>query len=206
MIGTSCEMDYLLIHCSLRTFFYFICVLYLFSTRFFRWLFSWLFINYNIAIRIKISIKYCHKGMDYDQIERYLKNGREGYNEYCCEETTESTQITSTNLHRSVLQLPGSRTQLQGGHQSDYETEDQVYRALERLRLLLIVIHNFQYTHHHYRLCDKGHIRWECSKCSNTGNKEDEFDFLIVGAGFFSDYRSKEYFGNVMECEPDFRF
>ena len=70
--------------------------------------------------------------------------------------------------------------------QSDYEAEVMVYRALEKLPDdKIVVLHNFEYTHHQYRLCDQSHL-WNkntCKGCKNVSNKEGECDFLILCPG-----------------------
>ena len=146
-------------------------------------------------------------------MEEYIKNGQDIYNKYCSEETTEpimlprAPQQTYIDLYHNSEE-PGHSFRDDIVRQSDYETEVQVYRALEKLKLPLIVLHNFQYTHHQYRLCNRGHVRKGCVKCSkkNAGNKEGECDFLIVGPGYFViiEVKNMSHVGDVVECEPGF--
>ena len=146
-------------------------------------------------------------------MEEYLKNGRDIYNKYCSEETTEpimlprAPQQTYIDLYHNSEE-PGHSFRDDIARQSDYETEVQVYRALEKLELPLIVLHNFQYTHHQYRFCNRAHIRKGCVKCSkkNAGNMEGECDFLIAGPGYFViiEVKNMSHVGDVVECEPEF--
>ena len=68
--------------------------------------------------------------------------------------------------------------------QSDYETEVTMYRALEELEEVVVVLHSFEFTHHQYCLCDKSHVRdkKKCKGCKSPANREGECDFLVVGA------------------------
>ena len=72
--------------------------------------------------------------------------------------------------------------------QSCYETEVLVYRALEELDDNIIVLHNFEYSHHQYRICDKSHIRKGCIQCKGTGGNASnisECDFIVMGKNYF---------------------
>ncbi|XP_063681276.1 uncharacterized protein LOC134816381 [Bolinopsis microptera] len=72
--------------------------------------------------------------------------------------------------------------------QSCYETEVLVYRALEQLDDNIIVLHNFEYSHHQYRICDKSHIRKDCSQCKGKGGNASniaECDFIVMGKNYF---------------------
>ena len=69
----------------------------------------------------------------------------------------------------------------------NYEAEVKVFRALERLKERLIVLHGFTFTHHQYRICDENHDMKKCQKCKNTKSKNsEECDFLIVGPKYFA--------------------
>ena len=87
-------------------------------------------------------------------------------------------------------------------HQSDYETEVVVYRALERLDGGFIVLHSFKYTHHHYRVCDSSHVPKGCKQCkSKLAPIEGECDFIIVLPNCIVIIEVKNM-TNVVECEP----
>ena len=76
---------------------------------------------------------------------------------------------------------------VEGGkrRQADYETEVEMYRCLERLEEQdIVVLHNFEYTHHQYRLCVASHVRKGCKECKNAANREAECDFLILGGRY----------------------
>ena len=125
-------------------------------------------------------------------MEKYLKNGQDIFDLYCS--ATENTPIMLPRApEQTYIDLYSNDDQTGGSFKNDiqrqlnYEAEVKVYRALEKLEENIIVLHNFEYTHHQYRLCDTGHVRKGCSKCKgkNAANKEGECDFLIMGSNYF---------------------
>ena len=146
-------------------------------------------------------------------MERYLENGRDIFNTYCSAENNTPVMFPRAPEQTYIDIFPrvdeaGSSFRNDILQQSNYEAEVKLYRALERVQQRFIVLHNFEYTHHQYRLCDKRHVRKGCSKCSkkNAGNKEGECDFLIICEGYFViiEVKNMTHVGNVVECEPDF--
>ncbi|XP_063692151.1 uncharacterized protein LOC134824279 [Bolinopsis microptera] len=149
-------------------------------------------------------------------MDNYLEYGKQIYEEYC---STAENLPTFTMLPRAPEQTyidvypdedqPGPSFTDDRRHQLDYETEVEVYRALEEVDGNFIVLHSFKYTHHQYRLCaGERHIRSGCSKCKskNAENQEGESDFLIICADSFIiiEVKNMDNVGEVVECEPDF--
>ena len=123
-------------------------------------------------------------------MDKYLENGQEIYSTYCSSTENRPVMLPRAPEQTYIDLYPETdettfTADIQ--RQSNYEAEVIVYRALERLEEKLIVLHNFEYTHHQYRLCDSKHVRKGCSKCKgkNAANKEGECDFLVVGLNFF---------------------
>ena len=145
-------------------------------------------------------------------MDKYFENGKQIYKEYCS-----SADNKPTMLPRAPEQIyvdrypdenqPGSSFTDDKRHQSDYETEVEVYRALEEVDGNFIVLHSFKFTHHQYRLCE-GHNPKGCPKCKgkNAGNQEGECDFLIICADSFIiiEVKNMANVGEVVECEPEF--
>ena len=70
--------------------------------------------------------------------------------------------------------------------QLNYEAEVRVYRALERIKERILVLHNFEYTHFQYHLGDTVHDKRKCSRCKKQAKeKEGETDFIAIGDGYF---------------------
>ncbi|KAL5263068.1 hypothetical protein ACHWQZ_G008463 [Mnemiopsis leidyi] len=123
-------------------------------------------------------------------MDKYLENGQEIFTTFCSTSEKRPVMLPRAPEQTYIDLYPDTdRTPFTADiqRQSNYEAEVMVYRALERLEEELIVLHNFEYTHHQYRLCDNKHIRKGCSKCKgkNAGNKEGECDFLVVCSNFF---------------------
>ena len=144
-------------------------------------------------------------------MDKYLENGKQIYEEHCS-----TTENQPTMLPRAPKQIyvdlypdedqPGPSFRDEKQHQSDYETEVKVYRALEEVDGNFIVLHSFKFTHHQYRLCAGGsHNREGCSKCKgkNAGNQEGECDFLIICADSFIVIEVKNMENIYGECTTD---
>ena len=144
-------------------------------------------------------------------MDKYLENGKQIYEEYCSTADNKPTMLPRApeqiyvDLYPYEDQLgPSFRDEKQ--HQSDYETEVKVYRALEEVDGNFIVLHSFKFTHHQYRLCAGGsHNREGCSKCKgkNAGNQEGECDFLIICADSFIVIEVKNMENIYGECTTD---
>ena len=118
-------------------------------------------------------------------MDNYVKNGKEIFLKFC---------NSPDNLHPTMLPRAPDQTYIDRypessdfrdelKRQSDYEAEIIVYRALEKLPdNKIIVLHNFEFTHHQYCLCDQSHLRNKCKAngCKKSLDKEGECDFLIV--------------------------
>ena len=121
-------------------------------------------------------------------MDNYVKNGKEIFLNFC---------NSPDNLHPLMLPRAPDQTYIdkypessdfrdERKRQSDYEAEIIVYRALEKLPdNKIIVLHNFEFTHHQYCLCDQSHLRNKCKAkgCKKSSDKEGECDFLIVCPG-----------------------
>ena len=121
-------------------------------------------------------------------MDNYVKNGKEIFLNFC---------NSPGNLHPLMLPRAPDQTYIDRypessdfrdeiKRQSDYEAEIIVYRALEKLPdNKIIVLHNFEFTHHQYCLCDQSHSRNKrtCNRCKNSSVKEGECDFLILCPG-----------------------
>ena len=123
-------------------------------------------------------------------MDKYLENGQEIFTTYCSSTENRPVMLPRAPEQTYIDLYPETEEKAFTAdiqRQSNYEAEVIVYRALERLKEKLIVLHNFEYTHHQYRLCDSKHVRKGCSKCKgkNAANKEGECDFLVVGLNFF---------------------
>ena len=146
-------------------------------------------------------------------MEKYLERGREIFDAYCSSEKKHPVMLprapeqTYIDVYRSSDE-PGTSFRDDILQQSNYEAEVKLYRALEKLKQCIIVLHNFEYTHHQYRLCDSSHVRKGCSKCGkkNAANKEGECDFLIIGEGYFviMEVKNMTHVGEVIKCESEF--
>ena len=149
--------------------------------------------------------------MDY-----YTKNGEEIFLKFC---------NSSDNLHPTMLPRAPDQTYIdrypessvpesspdfrdERKLQSDYEAEVVVYRAMEKLdEKRVIVLHNVEYTHHQYRLCDKNHVRRDCPKCKNPAKREGECDFLVICPDRFIIIEVKNmtnFDKEFLACDPDF--
>ena len=121
----------------------------------------------------------------------YIQNGENIFFKFC---------TFPDNLHPTMLPRAPDQTYIdrypenspdfkdERQRQFDYEAEVIVYRALEKLdEKRVIVLHNFEYTHDQYCLCDHSHSRDKktCKGCKNSLNKEGECDFLILCPGYF---------------------
>ena len=137
----------------------------------------------------------------------YIKNGEEIFLKFC---------NSPDNLHPTMLPIAPDQTYIdkypesspafrdERKCQSDYEAEVVVYRAVEKLdEKRVIVLHNFEYTHHQYRLCDKDHVRKGCPECKNPANRVGECDFLVICPDRFIIIEVKNT-TNILACEPDF--
>ena len=147
-------------------------------------------------------------------MDKYFENGKQIYEEYCSTADNKPTMLprapdqTYIDIYPDEDQ-PGPSFRDEKRHQSDYETEVKVYRALEEVDGNPIVLHSFKFTHHQYRLCaGESHNPKGCLKCKgkNAGNQEGECDFLIICADSFiiMEVKNMENVGEVVECEPDF--
>ena len=124
-------------------------------------------------------------------MEKYLQNGEEIFRTYCLS-TDETPVMFPRAPEQTYIDLypnddpKGLNFKTDMLRQSNYEAEVKLYRALEKLDKKLIVLHNFEYTHHQYRLCNKLHVRKGCPKCKgkNAANKEGECDFLLIGNNY----------------------
>ena len=118
-------------------------------------------------------------------MDNYVKNGEEIFLKFCTSDHKGPTMLPRAPDQTYIDRYPESfRDERQ--RQSDYEAEVVVYRALEKLPDdKIVVLHNFEYTHHQYRLCDQSHLRNKntCKGCKNVSNKEGECDFLILCPG-----------------------
>ena len=70
--------------------------------------------------------------------------------------------------------------------QRDYQAEVQVYRALEKLKKKILVLHSFEYTHGHYSLFVGDHsVLTSGKKCSMKDKEiEGECDFVVLGPDY----------------------
>ena len=124
-------------------------------------------------------------------MQNYIQNGENIFLKFC---------TFPDNLHPTMLPRAPDQTYIdrypenspdfkdERQRQFDYEAEVIVYRALEKLdEKRVIVLHNFEYTHDQYCLCDQSHRRDKktCKGCKNMLNKEGECDFLILCPGYF---------------------
>ena len=148
-------------------------------------------------------------------MDQYLKNGAEIFKNFCSSTNNQPMMLprapdqTYIDLY-PVKDNPQSTSNFgeERQHQSDYEAEVVVYRALEGRDGNVIVLHNFEFTHHQFRLCDKGHVRRGCPKCKGkkAENKEGECDFLIICPELFVVIEVKNM-KNVerefVQCVPD---
>ena len=121
-------------------------------------------------------------------MDNYVKNGKEIFLNFC---------NSPDNLHPLMLPRAPDQTYIdrypessdfrdERKRQSDYEAEIIVYRALEKLPdNKIIVLHNFEFTHHQYCLSDQSHLRNKCKAkgCKKSSDKEGECDFLILCPG-----------------------
>ena len=128
-------------------------------------------------------------------MEEYVKNGQEIFDTYCSPTMETSPIMLPRAPHQTYIDLypdpdpnqPGPSFHDDIRRQKNYEAEVVVYRTLEKVKGNFIVLHNFKYTHHQYRLCDRSHVRKGCQRCNrkNAANKHGECDFLIIGQGYF---------------------
>ena len=141
----------------------------------------------------------------------YIKNGEEIFLKFC---------NSPDNLHPTMLPIAPDQTYIdkypesspafrdERKCQSDYEAEVVVYRAVEKLdEKRVIVLHNFEYTHHQYRLCDKDHVRKGCPECKKPANRVGECDFLVICPDRFIIIEVKNmtnFEREFLACDPDF--
>ena len=123
-------------------------------------------------------------------MDKYIKNGEEIYEKFCKPSPLYPDRVVM--LPRAPQQTyidvyPDGDENFRNDkqRQADYESEVLVYRALERLKEDIIVLHSFEYTHHQYRLCNKNHVRKNCPKCKSPANRHGECDFLVICNNFF---------------------
>ena len=124
-------------------------------------------------------------------MDNYVKNGKEIFLNFCNSPGNRHPTMLprapdQTYIDRYPENSPDFKDERQ--RQFDYEAEVIVYRALEKLdEKRVIVLHNFEYTHDQYCLCDHSHSRDKntCKECKNMLNKEGECDFLILCPGYF---------------------
>ena len=123
--------------------------------------------------------------------DTYLKNGKEIFDNFCSTAGNQPTMLprapeqTYIDIYPDEDQ-PGPSFRDDKRHQSDYETEVKMYRALEGLDGNYIVLHSFKNTHEQYRMCDKNHDK-RCNECTNKlkFQIEGECDFLIICSNSF---------------------
>ena len=130
------------------------------------------------------------------QFEKYLRNGSEIFRTFCPPDALgfknvfmfpRAPQQKYIDLYPDDDQI-GNSSQLKDdkNQQKNYEAEVIVYRALERLEEIVIVLHSLEYTHFQYHLGDASHVKKKCGICKKkAGNKEGECDFLVIGANYF---------------------
>ena len=123
-----------------------------------------------------------------DQYNRYLLNGEDVYNTYCSSE--DKRPIMLPRQQKNIIYVypnenePGPSFKEDIQHEANHDAQVQVYRALEMFKEKIVVLQNFEFTHHQYRLCDKDHVRKECVKCKRAADKDGECDFLIIGVSY----------------------
>ena len=129
-------------------------------------------------------------------MEEYVKNGQEIFDTYCSPTMETSPIMLPRAPNQTYIDLypdpdpnqPGPSFHDDIRRQKNYEAEVVVYRTLEKVEGNFIVLHNFKYTHHQYRLCDRSHVRKGCQRCINrkiAAKDHGECDFLIIGQGYF---------------------
>ena len=122
-----------------------------------------------------------------DQYNRYLLNGADVYNTYCSSEDKRPIMLQRQHKNLDVYpneDEPGPSFKEDIQHEANHDAQVQVYRALEMVQEKIVVLQNFEFTHHQYRLCDKGHVRKECVECKRAADKDGECDFLIIGVSY----------------------
>ena len=124
-----------------------------------------------------------------DQYNRYLLNGEDVYNTYCSSEDKRPIMLPRAPQQKYIdvypnEDEPGPSFKEDIQHQTNYEAEVLVYRALEMAKEKMVVLHGFEFTHHQYRLCDIDHVRKGCVKCKRAADKDGECDFLIIGVSY----------------------
>ena len=145
-------------------------------------------------------------------MDNYVKNGNEIFLKFC---------NSPDNLHPLMLPRAPDQTYIdrypessdfrdERKRQSDYEAEIIVYRALEKLPdNKIIVLHNFEFTHHQYCLCDQSHLRNKCKAngCKKSSDKEGECDFLIVcpGSIVIIEVKNMSHIYNAVDKEKHFK-
>ena len=118
-------------------------------------------------------------------MESYRKNGQEVYDNFCNAKTSNSIMFprapeqTYVDIFPGPVQDQADNFVADRRHQADYETEVVLYRALERMKIYLFVLHSFQYAHG--QICQIRNKK-KCPKCKNPYNKEGECDFLILAS------------------------
>ena len=108
--------------------------------------------------------------MAMDQYQKYLNNGEEIFKTYCSSPDVRPIMLPPAPQQRYIdvypdEDQPGPSFKDDIVQQANYEAEVQVYRALETINEKFIVLHNFKFTHHQYRLCDKSLDRKGCPQC-----------------------------------------
>ena len=131
------------------------------------------------------------------QFEKYLRNGGEIFRTYCPPEVgglKKPFMFPRAPQQKYIDVYPdddrsGSSSQLKDdkNQQKNYEAEVVVYRALEILEEInVIVLHSLEYTHFQYHLGDASHVKQKCGICKKkAANNEGECDFLVMGANYF---------------------
>ena len=110
-------------------------------------------------------------------MNKYSEFGKEMYRKYCA--INGNKPIMLPRAPEQTYIDVSSNCEDDKRHQSDYETEVVVYRALERVDEGFIVLHSFEYTHHQYRICDSRHVRKGCKQCKTAAALDGHCDFII---------------------------
>ena len=113
------------------------------------------------------------------QYEKYLQNGQKIFDTYCTTNRLLLSIMFPRAPHQKYIDLypdqdgPGQSFQGDRFHQTNYEAEVKVFRALENLNENLIVIHSAEYTHYQYYLGDSSHNKKQCIKCKKMAASKE---------------------------------
>ena len=120
-------------------------------------------------------------------LEEYKVKGREIFEKYCVSEYETPVMLPPAPSRRN-RDKEGSSSRYYDNEerlQARYEAEVMVYRVLEGLSGDLLILQQFQYTHHQHRLWDTSHVRSNCVACrKNPAEQEGDIDFLVIGRNF----------------------